>query len=87
MMKAAAPKYSSYQKSYDNVLFGAGVGAGKRAVTLQRSLNSHNNVLASASYLSANHKGSTQISGIQSRHSVSFPWQTATKREYSLLTC
>ena len=90
MMKAA-PQCSSYQRSYDDVLFGAGGGgAGKRAVTLQRSLNSHNNFLASAGHLSANHKVSAQISIPQGYSHIIvylFHGQTATKREYSLPHC
>ena len=87
MMMKAAPQRASYSSSYSNALFGAAGGAGKRAVTLQRSLNSHNNFLASAGHLSANHKVSAQISiprGYSHIIVYLFHGQTATKREYSL---
>ena len=71
------------------MLFG-GAAPKRRAVTLQRVFNSHNNFLANAGYLTSNSTDFTNISvskGYSHLEVYLFHGQTVSKRQYALSHC
>ena len=89
VMKCAMPQSCSYERSMNSLGYGFGGAplAGKRGVTLQRNMNSHNNFLANGGHLSANIAELTKIvipKGYSQIVVYLFSETSVIKKEYSL---